>query len=79
MARQENVWLLFEQVRLGHLMVEATGRVVEVLVSEQVDVDAALAFIHLGNLGRNDKVSVLSIHEERITEIVRMEESVEEK
>lgn len=64
MARQEDIWLLFEQVRLGHLMVKAAGRVVEVLVSEQVDVDAALAFIHFGNLGGNDKVSVVSIHKE---------------
>lgn len=57
MARQENIWLLFEQVRLGHLMVEAAGRVVEVLVGKKVDVDAALGFIYLGNLGRDVKVS----------------------
>lgn len=50
MARQENVWSLFEQVRLGHLMVEAAGRVMEALISEKVDVDAALGFIYLGNL-----------------------------
>lgn len=49
-ARQENIWLLFEQVRLGHLVVEAAGGVVEVLVSEKVDVDAALGFIYLGDL-----------------------------
>lgn len=52
-ARQENIWLLFEQVRLGHLMVEAASRVVEVLIGEQVNVDAALGFIHLGNLESN--------------------------
>lgn len=50
-TRQKNIWLMFEQVRLGHLMVEAAGRVVEVLISEEVDVDTALGFIHLGNLG----------------------------
>lgn len=33
-AGQKDVGLLFEQVRLGHLMVEAAGRVVEVLVGE---------------------------------------------
>lgn len=50
MARQENIRSLFEQVRLGHLMVEAAGRVVEVLVSEKVDVDATLGIICFGNL-----------------------------
>lgn len=50
MAREENIWSLFEQVRLGHLMVEAAGRVVEALVGEKVDVDAALGFVYLGNL-----------------------------
>lgn len=38
-------------------MVEAAGRVVEVLVGEKVDVDAALGFIYLGNLGGNVKVN----------------------
>lgn len=50
MARQENIRLLFEQVRLGNVMVEAAGRVVKVLVGEKVDVDAALAFIYLDDL-----------------------------
>lgn len=55
MARQENIRSLFEQVGLSHLMVEAAGRVMEALVSEKVDVDAALGFVYLGNLGRGDK------------------------
>lgn len=55
MARQENIWLLFEQVRLCHLMIETAGRVVEVLVGEKVDIDAALVFVYLGNLGGNVK------------------------
>lgn len=55
MTGQENIWLLFEQVRLRHLIVEAAGCVVEVLISEQVDVDAALGFIHLRNLGGQQK------------------------
>lgn len=52
MARQENIRLLSEQVRLAHLMVEAAGSVMEVLVGEEVDVSAALGVINLGNLGR---------------------------
>ena len=35
-------------------MVEAAGRVVEALVSEEVDIDAALGFIYLGNLGKGN-------------------------
>lgn len=54
MACQKNIWLLFEQVGLGHLMVEAAGWVVEVLVGEEVDVDTTLGFIHLSNLGVNE-------------------------
>ncbi len=50
MARQENIGSLFEQVGLGHLMVKAAGRVVEILVGEKVDVGAALGFIYFGNL-----------------------------
>ncbi len=50
MACQENIWPLFEQIRLGHLMVEAAGRVMEALVGEKVDVDAALGFIYFCNL-----------------------------
>ena len=66
MARQENIWLLLEQVGLGHLVVEAAGRVVEVLVGEKVDVDAALGFIYLGNLrGEKAKVSVEAHEEEK--------------
>lgn len=53
-ACQKNIWLLFKQVGLGHLMVEAAGWVVEVLVGEEVDVDTALGFIHLSNLGANE-------------------------
>lgn len=48
--------MLFEQVGLGHLVVEAAGLVVEVLVGEEVDVDAALGFIYLGHLGRNVEI-----------------------
>lgn len=51
MAGQECIWLLFEQVRLGHLMVQAAGWIVEVFVREQVDADAVLGFIYLDNLG----------------------------
>lgn len=54
-ACQKNIWLLFEQVRLGHLMVEAAGWVMEVLVGEEVDIDTALGFIHLSNLGRYEQ------------------------
>lgn len=64
MACQENIRSLFEQVRLGYLMVEAAGRVMEVLVGEKVDVYTALGFVYLGNLGKgNVKVSV-AVHEE---------------
>lgn len=52
-AREEDVRLLFEEVGLGHLIVETAAQVVEVLVSEQVNVGAELAFIHFGHLGRN--------------------------
>lgn len=45
-------------------MVEAAGRVVEVLVGEKVDVDATLGIICFGNLrGGNVKVSV-QVHKE---------------
>lgn len=50
-ADQEDIWFLLEEVGLGHLVVEAAGRVEEVLVGEQVDTDAVLGFIHFGNLG----------------------------
>lgn len=53
-ACQENIRSLFEQVRLGHLMIEAAGWVMEALVSEEVDIDAALGFIYLGNLGKGN-------------------------
>lgn len=52
MAHQYDVRLLFEQVRLGDLLVEAASRVVEVLVGEQADVGAALGFVHFHNLER---------------------------
>lgn len=64
MACQENIRSLFEQVRLGHLMVEAAGRVVEVLVGEKVDINTALGFVYLGDLGKGTvKVSV-AVHED---------------
>ena len=56
MARQENIWLMFEQVRLRHLMVEAAGRVMEVLIGEQVDVGAALVFVYLSHLLSDENV-----------------------
>lgn len=49
-AGQEDIWLLLEQGGLRHLVVEAAVRGVEVLVGEQVNVDAALGFIHFSNL-----------------------------
>lgn len=50
MAGQEDVGLLLEQVRLDHLMVEASRRLMEVLVSKQVHKGAALGLIYFGNL-----------------------------
>lgn len=44
-------------------MVEAAGGVVETLVSEQVDVDAALGFVYLGNLGRGDVRASVELHD----------------
>lgn len=59
MACQENIWLLFEEVGLGHLMVQAAGRLVEVLVRKKVDRDATSRVIDFGNLERGDgEVSV---------------------
>lgn len=64
MTCQENIWSLFEQVRLDHLMIEAAGRVMEALVSKKVDVDTALGFVYLGNLGRGDAKVSVEVHEE---------------
>lgn len=50
MACQEDVWLLFEKVGLGHLVAEAAIRVVEVFVSKQVNIGTAFGFIHFCNL-----------------------------
>lgn len=36
-------------------MIEAASWIMEVLVSEKVDVDAVLGFVYLGNLGRDKK------------------------
>lgn len=45
---------MFEEVRGGHLAVEASRGVVEVLVGEQVDMDyAALGLVQLGYLWRD--------------------------
>lgn len=45
-------------------MIEAAGWVMEVLVSEEVDVDTALGFVHLSDLGANE---CGKIHNERKT------------
>lgn len=45
-------------------MVEAAGRVVEALVGEKVDVDAALGFVHLSDLGRGDIRVSGELHDE---------------
>lgn len=59
MACQENIWLLFEEVGLGHLMVQAAGGLVEVLVRKKVDRDATSRVIDFSNLERGDgEVSV---------------------
>lgn len=51
MAGQENIWLLLQEVGLGHLTVEAAGGVVEVLVGKKVDRDATSRVVDFGNLG----------------------------
>lgn len=63
MACQENIWLLFEEAGLGHLMVQAAGRLVEVLVRKKVDRDATSHVIDFSNLERGDgEVSVEACH-----------------
>lgn len=54
MACQENIWLLFKEVGLGHLMVQAAGRLVEVLVRKKVDRDTTSCVIDFSNLERGD-------------------------
>lgn len=51
---QENIRLLTEKVRVRHLMVEAVGGIVEILISEEVNIDETLGFIHAGNLEGNE-------------------------
>lgn len=75
MACQENIWSLFEQVGLGHLMVEAVGGVVEALVGKKVDVGAAFGFIYLGNLKEGNVEVRVEVHEEEKTEGGRTQQS----
>lgn len=76
MARQENVWLPLEEIRLDHLMIEAAGRVMKVLVSEQMYVNTVLGGVHLGNLHGKDMVSVEGYKEINRERGMRDEEDV---
>jgi len=63
---EEGVGLVPEQLGLEHLVVEAALGVVEVLVGEEMHVDAALGGVNLCNLGRREGRG--SMEEERIEE-----------
>ena len=50
MAAEEDVLLVFPEVRVGQLAVDAAARVVEVLAGEEVHVHQTLALLQFGDL-----------------------------